>query len=118
MNETTTTPAPSPLLGAGWSDPLEDEVRGRVRAFIEEILVEELSTALGRRRYERAADAGRGWRNGHRLPPEVPCDLARRAAHPVDAVPERPRDRVVVLRRHEKESVRIIFEPLDFARQT
>ena len=66
MNETTTTPTPSPLLGAGWSDPLEDEVRGRVRAFIEEILEEELSAALGRRRYERAENARLGWRNGHR----------------------------------------------------
>jgi len=66
MDETTTTPAPSPLLGAEWSDPLEDEVRGRVRAFIEEILEEELSAALGRSRYERAGDAGAGWRNGHR----------------------------------------------------
>jgi putative transposase len=66
MDETTTTPAPSPLLGAGWSDPLEDEVRGRVRAFIEAILEEELSTALGRGRYERATDPGHGWRNGHR----------------------------------------------------
>lgn len=66
MNETTTTPAPSPVLGAGWSDPLEDEVRGRVRAFIEAILEEELSAALGRDRYERAEDAGLGWRNGHR----------------------------------------------------
>jgi hypothetical protein len=42
MDDTTTTQAPSPLLGSGWSDPLEDEVRGRVRAFIEEILEEEL----------------------------------------------------------------------------
>ncbi len=66
MDETTTTPALSPVLGAGWSDPLEDEVRGRVRAFIEEILEEELSAALGRSRYERAEDAGLGWRNGHR----------------------------------------------------
>jgi len=66
MDETTTTTTPSPLLGAGWSDPLEDEVRGRVRAFIEEILEEELSAALGRSRYERAEDAGLGWRNGHR----------------------------------------------------
>ena len=66
MDETTTTPAPLPLLGAGWSDPLEEEVRGRVRAFIEEILEEELSAALGRGRYERAEDAGAGWRNGHR----------------------------------------------------
>jgi putative transposase len=66
MDETTTTPTPSPLLSAGWSDPLEDEVRGRVRAFIEEILEEELSAALGRERYERAETAGAGWRNGHR----------------------------------------------------
>ena len=66
MNETTTTPMPSPLLGAGWGDPLEDEVRGRVRAFIEEILEEELSIALGRGRYERAEGAGPGWRKGHR----------------------------------------------------
>ena len=50
MDETTTTPASSPLLGAGWSDPLEEEVRGRVRAFIEAILEEELSAALGRER--------------------------------------------------------------------
>jgi putative transposase len=66
MDETTTTQAPSPLLGADWSDPLEDGVRGRVRAFIETILEEELSAALGRGRYERAEDTGRGWRNGHR----------------------------------------------------
>ena len=66
MDDTTTTQAPSPLLGADWSDPLEDGVRGRVRAFIEAILEEELSAALGRGRYERAEDAGRGCRNGHR----------------------------------------------------
>jgi transposase-like protein len=66
MNETTTTPTPSPLLGAQWSDPLEDEVHGRVRAFIEAILEQELAAALGRGRYERAADVRRGWRNGHR----------------------------------------------------
>lgn len=47
MDETTTTPKPSPLLGAGWSDALEDEVRGRVRAIIEGILEEALSAALG-----------------------------------------------------------------------
>ena len=66
MDETTTTPATSPLLGAGWCDPLEEEVRGRVRAFIEAILEEELSAALGRERYERTENAGAGWRNGHR----------------------------------------------------
>ena len=66
MDETTTMQTPSPLLGAGWNDPLEDEVRGRVRSFIEEILEEELSAALGRGRYERAEEVGAGWRNGHR----------------------------------------------------
>jgi transposase-like protein len=66
MDETTTTQVPSPLLGEDWSDPLEDGVRGRVRAFIEVILDEELQAALGRSRYERAEAASRGWRNGHR----------------------------------------------------
>jgi len=66
MDETTTTQAPSPLLGADWSDPLEDGVRSRVRAFIETILEEELSVALGRGRYERRGNIGHGWRNGHR----------------------------------------------------
>ena len=67
MTETTTTQAPSPSLGAEWSDPIEDGVRGRVRAFIEAILEEELEAALGRGRYERAEDGSRGWRNGHRI---------------------------------------------------
>ena len=58
MDKITTTQAPSPLLGAGWSDPLEEGVRGRVRAFIEAILEEELAVALGRGRYERAEEAG------------------------------------------------------------
>jgi putative transposase len=66
MDETTTTQSPSPLLGADWSDPLEDGVRGRVRAFIEAILEEELSAALGRSRCERSEAASHGWRNGRR----------------------------------------------------
>ena len=66
MDETTTTQAPSPLLGADWSDPIEDGVRGWVRAFIEAILEEELEAALGRGRYVRGEDGARGWRNGHR----------------------------------------------------
>jgi transposase-like protein len=66
MDETTTTSAPSPLLEAEWSDPIEDGVRGRVRAFIEAILEEELEAALGRARYERTDEGPRGWRHGHR----------------------------------------------------
>ena len=48
MDETTTTQAPSPLLGAGWSDPIEDGVGGRVRAFIEAILEEDGGGARAR----------------------------------------------------------------------
>jgi len=55
-----------PLLGADWSDPIEDGIRSRVRGFIEAIIEEELETALGRGRYERAAEGPRGYRNGHR----------------------------------------------------
>ncbi len=65
MDETTTTSASAPSLG-DWSDPIEDGVRGRVRAFIEAILEEELEAALGRARYERTDEGPRGWRNGHR----------------------------------------------------
>jgi transposase-like protein len=65
MDETTTTSAPAPSPG-DWSDPIEDGVRGRVRAFIEAILEEELEAALGRGRYERTDEGPRGWRNGHR----------------------------------------------------
>jgi transposase-like protein len=52
MDETTTTGAAAPLL-EDWSDPIENGVRSRVRAFIEAILEEELEAALGRSRYER-----------------------------------------------------------------
>jgi hypothetical protein len=48
-----------------WFDPLEEAVRGQVRAFIKRLLEEELAAALGRGRYERGM-AGRGHRNGHR----------------------------------------------------
>ena len=41
----------SPL--AGWNDGIEASVRERIRGFIEELLEEELATALGRGRYER-----------------------------------------------------------------
>jgi transposase-like protein len=44
------------------SDPLEDGVRGRIRAFIEE----ELGAAHGRGRHGRSDQSLRGWRNGHR----------------------------------------------------
>lgn len=67
MTETITDTTALPLLGADWSDPIEDGIRSRVRGFIEAIIEEELETALGRGRYERAAANGVcGYRNGHR----------------------------------------------------
>jgi transposase-like protein len=56
---------PSPFAGSDWFDPLEEAVRGQVRAFIEELLEEELEAALGRGRYERRAGTN-GRRHGHR----------------------------------------------------
>ena len=56
---------PPTCLGTFWFDPLEDAVRSQVRAFIEQLLEEELEAALGRGRYERGT-AAKGHRNGHR----------------------------------------------------
>jgi putative transposase len=49
-----------------WFDPIEAGVRDRVRGFIEELLEQELTTALGRNRHERTTDAPSGYRNGTR----------------------------------------------------
>jgi putative transposase len=38
-----------------WNDPLETEIRGRIRGFIEELIHEELDAALSRPRYGRQA---------------------------------------------------------------
>ena len=57
---------PSPFAGSEWFDPLEEAVRGRVRSFIEELLEQELATALGRTRHERAEGEPAGYRNGTR----------------------------------------------------
>lgn len=79
-----TTDTANVLVGEGWRDGLEAGVRKRIRGFIEELLDEELTAALGRARYARARDErllGRsvtsesdarevlpaaGHRNGHR----------------------------------------------------
>jgi len=67
MEKATPAATATPLTGldSDWFDPLEDAVRGQVRAFIEELLEEELEAALGRGRYERDP-ASKGHRNGHR----------------------------------------------------
>jgi len=53
------------FLGEGWFDPIEAGIRGRIRAFIEELVEGELEAALGRGRYERGASSA-GHRHGHR----------------------------------------------------
>ena len=60
-----------------WFDPIETEVRDRVREFIEGLMEEELDEALARPRYGRskkAADEGGG--GCDRSPPRPPVALA------------------------------------------
>ncbi len=54
------------FAGEAWFDPIEAGIRDRVRGFIEELLEQELTAALGRHRHERAAEAPNGYRNGSR----------------------------------------------------
>jgi putative transposase len=42
-----------------WTDPIETEVRGRIRGFIEELMRQELDELLARPRYGRPAKSGR-----------------------------------------------------------
>ena len=49
-----------------WFDPIEAGIRERVRGFIQELLEQELTAALGRSRSERAIGEPRGYRNGTR----------------------------------------------------
>ncbi len=69
MEETSTkTDADGTALFAGeaWFDPIEAGIRDRVRGFIEELLEQELTAALGRTRHERAEGEPAGYRNGTR----------------------------------------------------
>jgi len=69
MEETSTkTQADGTMLFAGdaWFDPIEAGIRDRVRGFIQELLEQELTAALGRTRHERAAGEPKGYRNGTR----------------------------------------------------
>jgi len=54
------------FAGEAWFDPIEAGIRDRVRGFIEELLEQALTQALGRNRHERAAAEPRGYRNGSR----------------------------------------------------
>ena len=40
-------------FGEAWFNPIEAGIREQIRGFIEGIIEEELTAALGRRRYER-----------------------------------------------------------------
>ncbi|MBV8520658.1 MAG: transposase [Acetobacteraceae bacterium] len=64
MDKNSTTDASPLLTGEVWFDPIEAELRERVRGFLEEMVEQEATAALGRSRYQRGA-AG-GYRNGTR----------------------------------------------------
>ena len=66
--DSTKTDADGTTLFAGdaWFDPIEAGIRDRVRGFIEELLEQELTAALGRTRHERAEGEPAGYRNGTR----------------------------------------------------
>src|SRR5476651_2602356 len=75
MNNTTKSDSLQPTaekavdLFDNWFDPIESEVRVRAREFIEELLRDELDTALARPRYERsqmASNEGGAGVAGHR----------------------------------------------------
>ncbi len=65
---TTKTEANGTALFAGeaWFDPIEAGIRDRVCGFIQELLEQELTAALGRTRHERAEGKPAGYRNGTR----------------------------------------------------
>jgi len=62
----TATPAAGLFDGADWFDPIEARLRARMRGFIEMMLEEELTAALGRGRYRRGGAAAGGYRHGVR----------------------------------------------------
>ena len=64
MEKNSTTEAAPLFAGDAWFDPIETELRERVRSFLEEMVEQEATAALGRGRYQRGAAAG--YRNGTR----------------------------------------------------
>lgn len=64
MNKVNTTPGPALALEDG-VDPLEHAFRIGVRNYLQELLEQEVTTALGRLRHGRHTDA-KGYRHGHR----------------------------------------------------
>jgi putative transposase len=64
MKENSTMEAAPLLTAEAWFDPIEAELRERVRGFLEEMIEHEATAALGRSRYQRGV--GGGYRNGTR----------------------------------------------------
>ena len=62
-NTTTAADGGALFAAKAWFDPIEAGIRDRVRGFIEELLEQELTQALGRSRHERAAAEPNGYRN-------------------------------------------------------
>jgi putative transposase len=63
--DSTERPAEAALFaGEAWFDPIEAGLRERIRGFIEELLEQELTAALGRPRHGRGPSPGH--RHGHR----------------------------------------------------
>ncbi len=60
----TAEPAASAFDGEAWFDPIEQGLRGRIKQFIEELVEQEATAALGRGRYQRGTRTG--YRNGTR----------------------------------------------------
>ena len=66
QDSTTVADGAGLFAGEAWFDPIEAGIRDRIRGFIEELLEQELTAALGRDRCERAVGGAKGYRNGTR----------------------------------------------------
>jgi len=66
MNQITDTASFALLAGKAGFDPIEERLRGNVRATIEAVFEEELADFLGRLRYDRGYGPAKGYRHGHR----------------------------------------------------
>jgi len=66
MNQITDTASFALLAGEPGFDPIEERLRMNVRTTIEAVFEEELSSFLGRLRYDRGDGPANGYRHGHR----------------------------------------------------
>ena len=64
MQKNSTTDTGPLFSGEAWFDPIEAELRERIRGFLKEMVEQEAAAALGRRPYQRGAAAG--YRHGTR----------------------------------------------------